>query len=69
MTSKEKAEIIVESFILKSGDLDIEKYAFFDAKIYAKIAVDEVLIIISSIDGTDYWQDFYEEVKQEIEKM
>jgi translation elongation factor EF-1alpha len=32
-------------------------------------AIDEVLIIITAIDGTEYWQEHYEQVKQEIKKL
>lgn len=39
------------------------------AKQCALIAVDEILILITAIDGTERWQDYYEEVKTEIENL
>lgn len=39
------------------------------AKKSGLIAVDEILELVCSIDGTDYWQEYYEQVKHEIEKL
>ena len=65
MTPKEKAQELVGKFIQTNGN------SFF-AKECALIAVDEILLylknshdVMTSIKAVDYWQ----EVKQEIEKL
>ena len=65
MTPKEKAEELVGKYLaIQFGD-----FPTTDAKQCALIVVDEILILITAIDGTEYWQNYYEEVKQEIEKL
>ena len=70
MTAKEKAEILFKEYYsyLKSNLMD-DKEAIDDAKQCALIAVDEVIGAIESIavwiSTLNYWQ----EVKQEIEKL
>jgi hypothetical protein len=63
MTPKEKAAELIVNYQLKCKSLNYE-----DAKQCALIAVDEILEVIQNLYfmGTvDYWQ----EVKQEIEKL
>ena len=65
MTPKEKAEELLGKYLaIQFGD-----FPTTDAKQCALIVVDEILILITAIDGTEYWQNYYEEVKQEIEKL
>ena len=69
MTPKEKAEELVDRYSAWCRDWDVEKYAMYNAKQCALIAVDEMInyLISNEITGTlmSYWQ----EVKQEIEKL
>ena len=58
MTPKEKAKELVDKFIQTNGN------AFF-AKQCALIAVDEIINYSEEWDDSEYWQ----EVKQEIEKL
>lgn len=62
MTPKEKAEELVNRFIYRRTDY-VEIY---DAKQCALLAVDEILDILNQLSlEYEYWQ----EVKQEIEKL
>jgi hypothetical protein len=65
MTPKEKAQDLVDKFYWVFGDGYLGSYH----KQCALIAVDEILILITAIDGTEYWQQYYEQVKKEIEKL
>ena len=70
MTPKEKAEELVDKYLPWTRDWDIEKYAFLNAKQCALIAVDEITSIKllwfqKDTKELNYWQ----EVKQEIEKL
>jgi hypothetical protein len=69
MTPKEKAEELVNKFYSKVDEerLLVNKY-WSNAKFCALIAVDEIINSINPFGmflGKDYWQ----EVKQEIEKL
>jgi len=63
MTPKEKAEELIYRFTFYCRECDYED----NAKQYALIAVDEILSIrkLKDIESQNYWQ----EVKQEIEKL
>lgn len=66
MTPKEKAEELVERFDnVHVFTTDLDSYAWADTKQCALIAVDEVLGYMGSDRGYLFWQ----EVKQEIEKL
>lgn len=69
MEAKEKAIELVDRFYQDAPELFGTSKAMEYAVKCALIAVDEILILITAIDGTEYWQEFYEEVKQEIEKL
>jgi hypothetical protein len=66
MTPKEKAEQLVDRFMaiksMKLSDYSLIYYPF--AKLCALIAIDEILNICPLPN-----RDYYEEVKQEIEKL
>ena len=65
MTPKEKAEELVEKFTdLEDGEMYIGK-----AKQCAIIAVDEILSFIEDDREGFSWKKYYQEVKQEIEKL
>ena len=65
MTTKEKAEDLVDKF--KQTDLFVmtTRYNLQTPKQCALIAVDEILSICTQTHFIDYWQ----KVKQEIEKL
>jgi hypothetical protein len=63
MTPKEKAKELVEKFRLKVLDYDGNGINGFKAKQCALIAVEEIL------DKDGYNNEYYQEVKQEIEKL
>ena len=66
MTEKEKAlELINKYYNLFNTDTNDIKVFFKDCKRCALIAVDEILNSNNIIFNEDYWQ----EVKQEIEKL
>jgi hypothetical protein len=72
MTAKEKAEELVYKmyYIDSPDDYDEISMQYSHAKLCALIAVDEILI---ALEG-NHWQnrlmmDYYEEIKQEIEKL
>jgi hypothetical protein len=72
MTPKQKAKELVNNFYqplgyLKCGVNNTKMWQH--AKEYALIAVDEILILITAIDGTEQWQEYYEQVKNEIERL
>ena len=74
MTPKEKAEELVEKFLnAKSHKMsDYSTIYTPTAKVCSLIAVDEVIDILSVLSyGMEYLSDIYywEEVKQEIEKL
>ena len=63
MTPKEKAAELIDKMTMKIGK--------FNAKQCALIAVDEILYVLNEIDSTEQWNAsyFYNQVKQEIEKL
>jgi len=76
MTPKEKAKELLDKYInlypsyivMFQGDVDkAEK----DIKQCALIAVNEVLYVLNEIDSSEQWNAsyFYNQVKQEIEKL
>jgi hypothetical protein len=67
MTAKEKAIELVEKFEnLQSNKMsDYSRIEYPTAKLCALIAVDEVLGYMGADRGTEFWQ----EVKNEIEKL
>ena len=75
MTPKEKAEELVNKF--KIGDVVTEKLQVVNINIYSKlsalIAVDEIIDSEPQYEwSNDYWKnpnDFWQEVKQEIENL
>ena len=78
MTPKENAKDLVdkfydttpnEAFIDEPLVLSTPYSSWGQAKQCAIIAVDEVLNLVCAMDGKDYWQSYYEEVKQEIELL
>lgn len=72
MTPKEKCDKLIKRYadipnagiriFKESVQLNIAKHA-------ALIAVDEILILVTAMDGKGHWQKYYEEVKNEIEKL
>lgn len=65
MTAKEKAiELIDKFYSISSFFSDLE-----DAKQCALIAVDEILKVVSFYNDTQAEITYWEEVKQEIEKL
>ena len=66
MTPKEKAEQLVVKF-LKHSRAEKDITPIQSAKLCALIAVDEILKAVISIADKKY--DYWQEVKQEIEKL
>lgn len=74
MTPKEKAEDLFYKYLIYFPEFynDLEyDYNPEDAKQCALMAVDEILFVLNEIDSTEQWNAswFYNEVKQEIEKL
>ena len=71
MTPKEKAKELVEKFRLKVLDYGGNGINGFKAKQCALIAVDEILNVVSeyTIEPFVFDIDFWQEVKQELEKL
>jgi hypothetical protein len=71
LTPKEKAEELVSKYITNQNSWYLENLVdglrIAHAKQCALIAVDEILKVSLSYAGRDY--DYYQEVKQEIEKL
>ena len=66
MNPKEKANDLVDSFIQRTRNRNEKSISFDRAKKCALIAVNEILyMLIGSTSTINYWQ----EVKQEIEKL
>jgi len=71
MTPKEKAEELINKFILHTekyndGWIESDRQA---AKVFALIAVDEILFIFLKYNDTQAEYTFWREVKLEIEKL
>jgi hypothetical protein len=65
MTSQEKANELVQQYVINIPlPFHIE-----DAKICALIAVDEVIASNTNVTGQTINGDYWQEVKQEIEKL
>ena len=72
MTPKDKALELCQQYGylgLKWKQTNYTTLALENAKQCALIAVDEILNLVCAMDGKYHWQEFYEEVKQEIEKL
>jgi len=72
MTPKEKAEELVLKFRELPQEGTMMFYLAFEiSKQCALIAVEEVLFVLNEIDSTEQWNAswFYNQVKQEIEKL
>ena len=68
MTPKEKAETLVEVYYTNIISFLSDNMKWENAKKGSLIAVDEIIhTIIES--KTEYWDNYWEEVKQEIEKL
>lgn len=67
MTPKEKAEELVIKYLRLNGDT--EWFHKVLAKQCALIAVDEILDMVKHTPIEDIETDYWEEVKQEIEKL
>ena len=68
MTAKEKAEELIHKYILNTP----VGFHFDDAKKCALIAVDEILeVIIFNKYDDKYWEEeeYWQEIKQELEKL
>jgi len=71
MTPKEKAQELIKKFSFNTRCFSETKGwedSFFDAKECALVAVDEILSI-NSVDKDEHLSNYWEEVKQEIEKL
>jgi hypothetical protein len=73
MTAKEKAEKLVDSFINRTRNrFERDAMSYRRAKVCALIAVDEISWILNELDHHNDVESemyFYNEVKQEIEKL
>jgi hypothetical protein len=71
MTPKEKAQELIKKFSFNTRCFSETKGwedSFFDAKECALIAVDEILSI-NSVDKDEDLSNYWEQVKQEIQKL
>jgi hypothetical protein len=71
MTPKEKAQELIKKFSFNTRCFSETKGwedSFFDSKECALIAVDEILSI-NSVDKDEDLSNYWEQVKQEIEKL
>ena len=64
MTPKEKAEELVDKF-----NYEGKHYLMLDTKQCAIIAVEEILSFIEDDRKVFSWKEYYQQVKQEIEKL
>jgi hypothetical protein len=79
MTPKEKAEELVDKYynilpfdkyvITKDEDLSWEYNDWEEAKKCALIAVDEIIFVVSKYNDTQAEVSYWQQVKQEIEKL
>ena len=66
MTPKEKAKELLDQY----NFIYIQNYiSIHEVKQCALIAVDEILEIFEDTNGSDYRFEYWEQVKQEIEKL
>lgn len=65
MTPKEKASELINKYD--------ETLTYLESKAKAKqcalIAVDEILNLVCCMDGKEHWQEYYEQVKIEIQNL
>jgi hypothetical protein len=66
MTPKEKAEELVNKFYWRKTD---HNTSVIDSKQLALIAVDEIINSVDNEHVSDIFNDYWEEVKQEIDKL
>ena len=64
MTAKERAEELVDKF-----NYEGKHYLMLDTKQCAIIAVEEILSFIEDDRKVFSWKKYYQQVKQEIEKL
>ena len=64
MTAKEKAKELVDKYFNLTDHMQ-----FDEAKECALIAVDEILSFIEDDRKVFSWKEYYQQVKQEIEKL
>jgi hypothetical protein len=71
MTPKEKAKDLVNKMKLATDEFGYININTERHKHCALIAVDEILFVLNEIDSTEQWNAswFYNQVKQEIEKL
>ena len=69
MTPQEKANELVDKFRLNALDYDGNGLNGFKAKQCALIAVDEMIFVVSKYNDTQAEVSYWQEVKQEIEKL
>ena len=71
MTPREKAKELFDKMYNSKDQLRKYPMCFDTSKQCALIAVDEVLFVLNEIDSTEQWNAswFYNQVKQEIEKL
>lgn len=69
MTPKEKAIELVKKYIEFKIDGRPRIFGIALSKQFALIAVDEILELICCMDGKEHWQEYYEQVKHEIENI
>jgi hypothetical protein len=70
MTPAQYAHRLVEKMTEISAKMsDYSRIDIPTAKLHAKIAVDEILNLVCCMDGKEHWQEYYEQAKQEIEKL
>ena len=69
MNAKEKAIELRDKFFVLTMNANLFDHGLMRSKECAIIAVDEILIVVTAIDGTEHFQKEYEEVKQELLKL
>ena len=69
MTPKEKARELVDNFRLNVLDYEGSGLNSFKAKKCALISVDELLSFVEDDREVFNWKTYYEQVKEELEKL
>jgi ABC-type amino acid transport substrate-binding protein len=69
MTPKEKAEELVDKFYYIPNSQGIFMMQDYQAKECALIAVDEIILEMNSVMLPNPFKQYWQEVKQEIEKL
>ena len=69
MTPKEKAEYLIRKYYSFGLNNPAQSFSWYECKQCALIAIDEIINSVDDEHVSDIFNEYWEEVKQEIEKL